>query len=64
MTQLHDIGLQCEFARVVDDCYDDSKIDYIKLTYCVLESQLIATLLFITILALHFLAIGTTADDL
>ncbi len=64
MTRLHDIGLQCEFARVVDDCYDDNKIDYIRLTYCVLESQLAATLLFIVMLAFLFLAIGTTADDL
>ncbi|KAH9397488.1 Mitochondrial sodium/calcium exchanger protein [Tyrophagus putrescentiae] len=63
VTRLHDIGLQCEFARVVDDCYDDNKIDYIRLTYCVLESQLAATLLFIVMLAFLFLAIGTTADD-
>lgn len=64
MTQLGNIDLQCQFARVVDDCYDDGKIDYIKLTYCSLESTIGATFLFIFILALLFVAIGTTADEL
>ncbi|KAJ6217092.1 hypothetical protein RDWZM_008249 [Blomia tropicalis] len=61
--KLHDISTQCQFARKVDDCYDDSKIDYIQLTYCTLESQIVATLLFLFMLAFLFLAIGTTADD-
>ena len=64
VTQLDNIDIQCQFARIVNDCYDDGKIDYIKLTYCSLESTLTATVLFVLMLAFLFVAIGTTADDL